>query len=432
MTQRKHFKQLVRERMKQSGERYAAARRGVLHSAAAPKTPHRPGLVSGATALRVLLAHRGLNYSEPMVFGLAGGIGIGVFSFYYEKADFASFFIAGRHCWHDHVVYLTRALTRLNQKPVVKEASTPRAAEKNLREMLDDHGPCVAWVDLALLPHRGLQHLQASGGGYHIITVYSVDSTAGTAQIGDLTDEPITISLADLTAARGRIKKDRYRLLAIAESGRPPELRSMVMDALQACHNGLGGADGVKSAKRNFSLDALATWAERLTSTKDKERWEHVFAPGHRFFNGLLYLHLWTEYAGTGGGLARPIMGEFLHEASRELREPALAKLGDRYAALGAQWSELADAALPDEVPQLTAAKKQLATYAELFNSGGTPDELADCWNSILKIEDQMKKSLPLTIAECGELRSRLRDYVVAIHSAECAADADMVGQIGR
>ncbi len=138
MTQQKHFKKLVRERMKQSGQRYAAARRFVLKSAPLERTPHRPGLVPGSTALRVLLAHRGIDVSEPMAFGLSGGAGIGLFSFYYEKADFASFFVAGRHCWHDHVTYLTRGLTRLNQTPVMKESSTPKAAEKALREMICD------------------------------------------------------------------------------------------------------------------------------------------------------------------------------------------------------------------------------------------------------------------------------------------------------
>ena len=426
MTQRKHFKQLVRDRMKQSGQRYAAARRFVLQSTSIPQSPHRPGLVPAATALRVLLAHQGREYSESMIFGLAGGVGIGLFSFFYEKADFASFFIAGRHCWHDHVTYLSRACRRLNQTPVLKEATTPKAAEKNLREMLDKYGPCVAWVDLALLPHRGLQHLQATGGGYHLITVYSLDPTAGTALIGDLTDEPITISMADLTAARGRNKKDKYRLLAIAESGPLPELRAVVAETLKACHNGLTGADGVKSARRNFSLDVLATWADRLTSTKDKERWEHIFARGHRFFNGLLYLHLFTEHYGTGGGLARPIMADFLHGAATELREPALGKLAEQYARLGEQWSELADAALPDDVPQLAEAKKQLAAYAELFNSGGTADERAECWRNIQEIERQVRHKFPLTAAECAELRLGLRERVLAIHAAETTAHGQL------
>jgi hypothetical protein len=426
MTQQKHFKQLVRSRMKETGQRYAAARRYVLQSADHSKSPHRPGLVPGATALRVLLAHRGHRLAEPMTFGLAGGVGIGLFSFFYEKEDFASFFVAGRHCWHDDTAYLTRACERLNQTAVIKEATTPKAAEKNLREMLDRYGPCVAWVDLAFLPHRGMQHLQSTGGGYHIVTVYSVDA-AGTALIGDLTDEPIAIALSDLTAARGRIKKDKYRLLAIAEGREPGDLHAPVLDALKACHRGLTGADGVKSAQRNFSLDALVTWADRLTSTKDKERWERIFAPGHRFFNGLLYLHLFVEYTGTGGGLARPLMADFLNGAAAQLKMPSLKNLGEHYARLGERWSDLADAALPDSLPLLSEAKAQLAAYAERFNSGGTAEELADCWRKIRELERQAREKFPMTPVECAELRARLQERVLAIHAAEVAAHEQLV-----
>jgi hypothetical protein len=416
MTRQKHFKQLVRDHMKKSGQRYAAARRFVLQSAPPPRSPHRPGLVPGATALRVLLAHRGHALSEPMAFGLAGGVGIGVFSFCYEKADFASFFVAGRHCWHDELTYLNRACQRLNQVPLVREASSPKAAEKNLRELLDLHGPCVAWVDLALLPHRGLQHLQATGGGYHIVTVYSV-ADDGTASIGDLTDEPVEIALAELTAARGRIKKDRYRLLALADGGELDLVRA-VPEALAACHRGLTGADGPKNARKNFSLDALATWAERLTSTKDREAWERVFAPGHRFFNGLVSLHRYVEHYGTGGGLARPLMAEFL----RELGRPDLRGLADRYAKLGEAWSELADEALPDSVPLLAEAKRQLAASAEHFHSGSSAAERAACWQAIRDLERRARERFPLSAAECAELRARLRERVLAIHADEVAA----------
>ena len=145
-----------------------------------PKSPHRPGCVPGATALRILLAHSGRDVSEAMAFGLAGGVGIGVFSFLYEKADFASLFVGGRHLWHDDRLYLERVCKRLGLKTVVKESTAPKAAEKNLRSMLAEHGPCVAWVDMAGLPHRALP-TEFSGGGYHIVTVYSIDDAAGTA-----------------------------------------------------------------------------------------------------------------------------------------------------------------------------------------------------------------------------------------------------------
>jgi hypothetical protein len=425
MTQHKHFKKLVRERMKQSGQRYAAARRFVLNTVPVERSPHRPGLVPGSTALRVLLANRGIDYSEPMAFGLAGGVGIGQFSFYYEKADFASFFVAGRHCWHDHVTYLKRGLARLNQSPVIKESSTPKAAEKALREMIEAYGPCVAWVDLASLSHRGLGHWKETGGGYHIITVYSLNGD--TALIGDLTDEPIEIALADLTAARGRIKKDKYRLLGIEKGGQPGDLRPLIKDALAACHRGLTGADGVKSARKNFSLDALVTWADRLTSTTDKDCWARVFAPGHRFFNGLMFLHLFSEHTGSGGGLSRPIMAEFLFEAAKELRDPTLKSLGERYAKLGEQWSELADSALPDDVPLLADVKKQLTDYSESFHSDGSTADRSVYWQTILDRERQARQKFPLTPAECADLRARLRERVLEIHLAEVAAHEELI-----
>ena len=64
---------------------------------------HFAGNVPATAALRILLTHAGVRaphtgapFTEAMVFGIAGGIGIGVVSFYYEKEDFASFFIGGR------------------------------------------------------------------------------------------------------------------------------------------------------------------------------------------------------------------------------------------------------------------------------------------------------------------------------------------------
>jgi hypothetical protein len=421
MTQQKHLKQLVRDRMSKDGLRYAAARRLVLGEHARPKSPHRPGCVPGATALRILLAHSGRDVSEAMAFGLAGGVGIGVFSFLYEKADCASFFVGGRHLWHDDVTYLQRACARLGLKTVVKESTAPKAAEKNLRAMLAEHGPCVAWVDMAGLPHRALP-TEFSGGGYHIVTVNSIDDAVGTALIGDLTDEPVAIKLSDLAAARGRIKKDKSRLLAVEKVATAGDRAAEIADALQACHAGFDGVDAPKNARKNFTLGALATWADRLISTKDPERWERVFAPGKRLWNGLTFLSRFVEHYGSGGGLARPLMADFLTEASETLKKPALGQLAVRYAELGEMWSDLADAALPDSVPLFADAKSLQTRYSELYHSGGSADEMRDCWTNLHELGQRAAEKFPLTPAECAELRAKLSERVRAIHAAECAA----------
>lgn len=420
MTQRKHLKQLVRDHMAKNGLRYAAARRSVIAGQPKPNSPHRPGSVPGATALRILLAHAGRDVSEAMAFGLAGGVGIGVFAFLYEKADFASFFVSGRHLWFDEAAYLKQACARLGLKAVVIEASSPKAAEKNLRDMLAAYGPCVAWVDMAGLSHRGLPS-QFSGGGYHIVTVYSIDDD-DTALVGDLTDEPIAIPLAELTAARGRIKKDKYRVLAIEKSAAKSDLKSEIADAMQACIKGFAGEGAPKNAKKNFTLDALQTWHERLIATKGKDSWEFAFAPGKRMWGGLTMVHIFIEYWGSDGGLCRPLMADFLAEAADMLKKPALRELSKQYTELGRMWSDLADAALPDRVPLFAKAKALYSRYAESFNSETTSDEKKACWAELDELAKQAAAKFPLNASECGMMRTDLAERVHAIHKAETAA----------
>ncbi len=47
------------------------------------------------------------------MFGIAGGVGAGVVAFHYDKEDFSSFFIAGRHLWQDDLAYIQSACVRL-------------------------------------------------------------------------------------------------------------------------------------------------------------------------------------------------------------------------------------------------------------------------------------------------------------------------------
>ena len=139
MTTRKSFKRLVRARMAKTGERYATARRHVIANGSREPTArptvassrlHLTGNVPATTALRVLLTaahvrapHTHAPFTEAMLFGVAGGIGIGVFSFLYEKQDFASFYIAGRHDWANEIRYLTRAAERVGTEASIAEAS---------------------------------------------------------------------------------------------------------------------------------------------------------------------------------------------------------------------------------------------------------------------------------------------------------------------
>ncbi len=437
MTAQKHLKQLVRARMQKTGERYATARRHLIgnfqNQNSDPITRwHFPGNVPATTALRILLTHHGVRaphtgepFTEAMLFGLAGGIGIGVFAFYYQKEDHASFFLAGRHQWHDDAAYLDEALQRFGFKSVIQETAGAKAAEQQLRSALEG-GPCVVWVDMAELPHRAMPS-EFSGGGYHVVVAYRINED-DTALIGDLTDAPISVSLTDLARSRARIKKQKHRVLSLNSIPAKPnlDLKALVQTGLRRCHEVLQHPT-LPGMKSNGKLEALKTWAQRLHGSKDKESWEAIFKPGANLWRGLTWIYDCVENYGTGGGLCRPIFAEFLQEAGAALKDSRLIALSEQYAALGRQWSELAEAALPDDVPLMRSAKELLTKRRELLHDGAPTEDVRTAWQELGEVAKQTNQQFPLSTADCDALRAQLQQRVLALYEGEVAAQAALL-----
>jgi hypothetical protein len=256
-----------------------------------------------------------------------------------------------------------------------------------------------------------------SGSGYHVVTIYKIDDENKTALIGDLTDEPISITLADLTKARGRIKKFKNRLLAFDAAQKQPELAGLVKAGLHACYDMLATCK-----MKNYSLEAFRIWGERMHGAKDKESWERVFTPGHRLWRGLTSICDFIENYGTGGGLCRPMFAEFLAEAGEALHDGDLEALAGRYAELGRLWSELASAALPEEVPLFKRVRELFAQRNELMASGDSAEKVRQTWNEIEALGGQAKAKFPLTPAECDELRRHLKGRIRDLYEGEVAA----------
>ncbi len=421
MTAHKHFKQLIRARMEKTGERYAAARRQILRTEKpAPLYPqaasHFSGNVPATTALRVLLPdagvrapHTGEPFTEAMLFGIAGGIGIGIFSFFYEKGNFASFFISGRHQWHDDLAYFSDALKAFRIKPVVRETSGAKAAARQLAEAVAEKQPCVAWVDM-----------------YHVITVYEIDQVKGTALIGDLTDYPVTRPLKDLEESRARVKKQKFRLLSIGRPASPvKDLRALVEDGLGRCHHVFLNPT-LPQAKGNGKLGVLETWANRLQNPKDSQSWEKVFQPGPNLVRGLTSVHDYIEHFRTGGGLCRPLFADFLEEADQALKWPALKELAGRYRDLGRQWSDLADAALPESVAEFSKAKALRWQLQEQKHDGSPPEEVRETSEKIEAHDKTMSGSFPLAHEACTGLFKDLGKRIQTLYEGETAALAEL------
>jgi hypothetical protein len=442
MTRQKHLKQLVRARMEKTGERYATARRHVIRESPDADTkaravPHLTGNVPATTALRTLLTGAGVRaphtnapFTEAMVYGIAGGIGIGVFSFLYEKQNFASFYVAARHDWANDVRYLTRGAEQFGATATAVEGAKPTATA--LAKSLGDDQPFIVWLDAAALPYRAMPAFYA-GMAAHMVVLYSIDAPAGTARIGDLTDEPIDIPIEVLSSARTRIKKDKQRVMSLRARDTSTSLDTMVRAGLTACRDGLLGANAIGNSKTNFSLEALRVWGNRLHGSRDKVSWERVFTPGARLWRGLTSINEYIEHYGTGGGLSRPLFAEFLEEAGTALGWKALRPLAERYADLGRRWSELADAALPDGVPAMREAKELLARRSELLHSDGVSatDAVRGAWARLDELANAADERFPLSEGAVADLRADLQRRVLALHAEEVAAQEELTNAVG-
>src|SRR5687768_12682878 len=266
MTTQKHLKARVRSRMTRTGESYAAARAhvvagGTTHDAPGETTVrgirHFPGIHPETTALRILATHAGLGdpttngaVSEETVLAAGGGLGSGVFAFHYAKEHFSSLYLAGRRGWEDGRPFMEGAARRLGLDVAIADTGSARSADRDLRAALE-RGPVAAWADFTVLGYRG-NPPEHSGGSYHVVVVYDVRDD--TAVIGDLSAEPIEVPLADLAKARGRIAKQKHRLLSVAASpgsGGTPDLAAATRAGLAA------GAEALAAEpRRNFSLAA--------------------------------------------------------------------------------------------------------------------------------------------------------------------------------
>jgi hypothetical protein len=120
------------------------------------------------------------------------------------------------------------------------------------------------------------------------------------------------------------------------------------------------------------------------------------------------------------------LFADFLTEAATVLNKPALRPLAERYAELGRGWSDLADAALPDDVPAFEEAKKLHARRAELVAAGAPADEVRAVGARLAELGQQVRAKFPLSDADASDLRATLQARVRKLHDGEVAAAAEL------
>jgi hypothetical protein len=288
-----------------------------------PGFAHRPGVHCGTTALADALRVRGLELSEPLLFGLGAGL-----NFYYLVSPALS----PSHLFQGRSLHLERtACEVLGAEVRERSEEDPGRAWAGVRDALRRGLAPILSTDLAELPYSGSQ----TPFGGHRIVVAGYDEALGVALVADGERPGLEeVPLDALERARASIAPP-FGLggrpwLEVDAPRRPTPLPEAIREALRRQAREIlldvDGAVGLSALER-FAAD-LPCWPAEATGEPDRA-W--------------CFRYAWQviERRGTGGGFFRRLYADFLREA--EAAVPALAPLGlgGRMAALADGWSRL-------------------------------------------------------------------------------------------
>lgn len=376
------------------------------------------GSIQNALALQGVVApHTGKPFSEALLLGVSGGIALGYFTFEYTGQL-------------PHLALLTRntfdpfatVLERLGIAQDVRQTNKLETAEKNLVEALAQGRFPVVWADKFSLPYNASGHNNSMWVMFPILAV-AIDG--GDVLIADRSSRPLHVSMDELTKARGRVKKDRYRLLTL-DAPRPAKLAAAVSKGIYQCLQ-LFTEEPPKGAAHNFGFAAYDRLADMLVNTRNKQSWERFFAPGVRMYHALAGAvgqpgaYTWIQTWGAAPGAERRLYADFLEEAAEILKKPSLNGPAGLFRESYTLWCDFADATLPDDLPLLGESKALLQRKNDMFIEDGDAalPEMISINARLNELLEQANTDFPMSPAEAAGFRAHLRDLLLKIEAAE-------------
>lgn len=374
---------------------------------------HFGGMHPASAALRNVLCslgiknpHTNADFTEAMVFGLAGGLGANYVLWEFRQHQLVFVTLGFSRHYPSHLHTITTAAERLGLTLQIDETGSKKRAALHLRNLLDSTLPGIMWMDRAHLPHHTLSaHL--NGYFSHVVGVAG-ETDDNQLLIDDLAAQPFAVDLAMVEAGRGRIGSDKNRLLRVAALPEEIELPARLRESIWDCINGLW--EGARSA----GLAVLERWAHLLTNERNKKGWLNVFADGTGLYEALTWVHTGVKHYGTAGGALRSVYADFLQEAAAVLSNEALHDVADRYRNLAVQWAAFADAALPHD---------ETRTLLQIWHSAYTQHDLETMHETHLQLETLRQRFFDAPpIDDVPALLAALQEQLHALHAAETAA----------
>jgi len=371
------------------------------------------GVHPESAAFKNVLHSQGVSLSEAMIFGIAGGLGMGYILWEFQEHHAKVLVVAFQNRWNYPMDYYQHLADRLGITIAMPDTGSKKAAAQILNDALDRGLPVIAWVDRASLPYMQMPLSMIAHIG-HIISICGRDGD--TYFVDDLAAQPIPIDANTLADARARISSYKSRLVVI-------DKLSPSFDLPAAIHAGLQDqVEYLSSPSESFSLPAIRKWAKTMIDAKGKKGWLKVFEDRRGLMSTLMSLFESVELSGAPGDL-RGLYADFLTEAASVIGNSRLSEPADHYRKLAGAWSQLAESALPDDVPLLREMKALLRQRDLITKRGG--EAWRDTANLTAQITEKRREgnlNFPLDDAAVLALFTTLHDQLNAIYQAEVEA----------
>lgn len=367
----------------------------------------------------VAAPHTGKPFTEEMLLGIGGGIGVAYWLFEFGGTPFV--FVGARYSEKSPgPEFLEGICGRIGARARLSQTSSASKGEEDLRATLEDGYPAIVWADMAALPYWALPEEAHFGG--HTLVVYGVDDDSGEAFIADRANSPLKVKLEELSAARSSVYKPfppKGKLLRVE----PPRdgvsletLQRAVVRGINDCCRRM-----LNPPIANFGLKGLKKWADLVANPKNKKGWPNVFKAGLSLYAGLMYVFVSIEISGTGGGAFRKMYADFLSEASDVLDEPGLKEVVGIYRESAKLWSDVGVAALPNAVAPFKKTRELFFRKNELFEKQGQQamNEMLAINDQLEAIRGQLEKEFPLDSKAIADLLENLKESILQVHDKE-------------
>jgi hypothetical protein len=364
--------------------------------------------------------HTGKPYSEAFLLGVSGGVVMGYFSFDYKGYD-PSTRILTRNTFDP----LDTMLSRLGVVQHRQQTGSAVRGVQNLLEALAEGNPAIVWADHFSLPYTANDFDEQMWAMFPIL-VYGYDEAANQVWIADRARVPLMIGTDTLGVARGRVKKDKNRLLTI-DPPDPNKLSAAVQAGIWDCIN-LYTEKPPKGSANNFGLRAFQHWQKLLTKPRTRGSWAQVFPHGREMVAGLLSTYGDIMHFGKDSPAERNVYADFLEEAALLLDRPDLKGVAGKFRATVPAWEALCTALLPDDVSPFRAIKTLTDENHYLFlNQGGAATvQIRANKQAIAELLAQMETEFPLDDMAVTAMRENIAAHVAKVHDLEAEAVTDL------